>query len=359
MDTQRFTLPMNNENVSFVVGENAIKHLAEEAGKYDSVIEVISKNVEELYSDHVPELQDAGPSLMKVTTNDGETLKNMRNYQKIIKLMVERKIDRNSLLVYIGGGTVGDFSGFIASTYKRGLKMVAVPTTLLAQIDSSIGGKNGLNVSDVKNVIGTFYNPYLILDDMHFLKSNRQLVRDGISEAIKYGIIYGGDIYDMLKSNNENTIEERLAELVKASIRIKTEIVNRDYYDTNGIRSVLNYGHTIAHGIEAASGNEISHGISVATGMLVEAHIGNKYGSTDPEVAESIVSMMERYGIPRVDIKSIGITNILRYIMNDKKMHDGAIDMNIPSSIGKTTVIKANERTLSDGMNTFIKEYER
>ncbi|MGC8608802.1 MAG: 3-dehydroquinate synthase [Thermoplasmata archaeon] len=359
MDTQRFTLPINNENVSFIIGENSIKHLVEEAGKYDTVIEMVSKNVEDLYTNYIPDLQDSGPRLMKITTNDGETLKNIRNYQKVIKLMVERKIDRNSLLLYIGGGTVGDFAGFVASTYKRGIRMIAVPTTLLSQVDSSIGGKNGLNVSDVKNIIGTFYNPYMVIDDLHFLKSNKLIIREGLSEVIKYAVISGGELYEILNKNDEGTVEGTLTDLVKASIKIKSEIVNRDFYDSSGIRSILNFGHTIAHGIEGASGNKISHGIAVATGMLVEAHIGNKYGSTAPEVSESILRFMDKYGIPKISIREIGVSNIMRYIMNDKKMSEGSISMNMPSSIGNTTIVKANERILSDGMNTFIREYEK
>ncbi|BAB60481.1 3-dehydroquinate synthase [Thermoplasma volcanium GSS1] len=356
MDTQRFVITMNGDNISFIVGDNAINHLSEEAGKYDSIVIMISKTVEEMYANHIPDVGSFGNSVVKISLNDGESLKSLRNYQKIVKVLLERKVDRRSLLVYIGGGTVGDLAGFVASTYKRGVMMIAVPTTLLAQVDSSIGGKNGLDFSDVKNVIGTFYNPYMVIDDTVFLKNNSFIIREGMSEVIKYAIISGGDMYDTLNRCSIDNFDACATNIIKLSVKIKSEIVNRDFYDRTGIRSVLNLGHTIAHGIEGATKGSISHGKAVATGMLVEAHIGEKYGNTNHEVIEAIRDLMKRYGIEELNLKEIGPGNILRYISNDKKIMEGYINMPVPSEIGKVITMKATERMISDGINTFIKE---
>jgi len=359
VDAQRFVLPMNGENISVVIGDNVTGHINDEVGRYDTLVFMISRRVEELFGPKIPPLEDYGSSTIKITLNDGESLKTLRNYQRIIKVLVEKKVSRNSLLVYVGGGTVGDLAGFVAATYKRGIRMIAVPTTLLAQVDSSIGGKNGIDFSDVKNVIGTFYNPYLIIDDLEFLKSTPEIIREGMGEVIKYSIIAGGDMFKKVSETNLSNFNDHSADIVKMSIKIKADIVNRDYYDRNGIRSVLNLGHTIAHGIEGASKGQISHGRSVATGMMVEAHIGEKYGNTKPEVIEHIMKLADNYGIERVRISDIGVNNIVRYVSNDKKMAEGYINMPVPAEVGNVITMKVTERMISDGLNTFIREHER
>jgi len=350
---------MNGENISVVIGEDITGHISEEVGHYDSLVFMISRNVEEMFGSKIPPLENYGSSTIKITLNDGESLKTLRNYQRIIKVLVEKKVSRNSLLVYVGGGTVGDLAGFVAATYKRGLRMIAVPTTLLAQVDSSIGGKNGLDFSDVKNVIGTFYNPYLIIDDLQFLKSTPDLIREGMGEVIKYSIIAGGDMFRKVSECSLSNFHDHSADIVKMSIKIKADIVNRDYYDRNGVRSILNLGHTIAHGIEGASKGQISHGRAVATGLMVEAHIGEKYGNTRPEVIDEIMKLADNYGIERVRISDIGVNSILRYISNDKKMSEGYINMPVPADIGNIITMKVTERMISDGLNTFIREHER
>ncbi|KAA8922744.1 3-dehydroquinate synthase [Thermoplasma sp.] len=359
MDAQRFVLPMNGENISVVVGEDVTGHINEEVGHYDSLVFMISRTVEEMFGSKIPPLENYGSSTIKMTLNDGESLKTLRNYQRIIKVLVEKKVSRNSLLVYVGGGTVGDLAGFVAATYKRGIRMIAVPTTLLAQVDSSIGGKNGIDFSDVKNVIGTFYNPYLIIDDLQFLKSTPELIKEGMGEVIKYSIIAGGDMFRKVSECSLSSFHDHAPDIVKMSIRIKADIVNRDYYDRNGIRSTLNLGHTIAHGIEGASKGQISHGRAVATGLMVEAHIGEKYGNTKPEVIDAIMRLVDNYEIERVRISDIGVNSILRYVSNDKKMAEGYINMPVPAEIGNIITMKVTDRMISDGLNTFIREHER
>lgn len=323
---------------------------------------MVSKAVEELYENKLPKLESIRGEVTKITLNDGEELKNIRNYQKIIRILIERKVERDSLFIYVGGGTVGDLAGYVSSTYKRGADLIAVPTTLLAQVDSSIGGKTGINFSGVKNVIGTFYNPKLILADTDFIrKSDPSLLKDGIAEIIKYGVINDHTILTLLGGHEDLSSlseSEKLVRIISKSIKIKAEIVNRDFYDRQGIRSVLNFGHTIGHSIEAATKNAISHGHAIATGMLVESFIAEKMGLASTEIRQEIKEQMERFSIRQVPLKEIGIDSLMKYMYNDKKVENRTVRLVVPEEPGKTSEIKIELKSFPDYIKEFINSYD-
>lgn len=329
--------------------------------KYSEIVFMVSKTVEQKYQDIIPKFNSVRGEVTKISLVDGESLKNIRNYQKIMRVLVERQVSRNSLLVYAGGGTVGDLAGFIASTYKRGMHMVAVPTTLLSQVDSAIGGKNGINFSSVKNVIGTFFNPKMILADTRFLKGlELPTVRDGISEIIKYGAACDHTIMSMLDSQadiHEFIEGDSLTRIISKCIKTKGDIVGKDYYDEKGERKVLNFGHTIAHAIESASKNEITHGNAVATGMLAEAYIGEKMGVTGKEVRLKIQEVLGKFSINLAPMSSLGLQNMIKYISNDKKTSDGHVSMVIPQEIGKSQDIRTPVKDIHSYMKSFTDSY--
>ncbi len=332
-----------------------------EVDKYSEIVFMVSKNVEQKYQDIIPKFNSVRGDVTKISLVDGESLKNIRNYQKIMRVLVERQVSRNSLLIYAGGGTVGDLAGFIASTYKRGIDMVAIPTTLLAQVDSSIGGKNGINFSSVKNVIGTFFNPRMILADTRFLKAlDLSIIRDGISEIIKYGAACDHTIMSMLDSQvdiHQLIRGDSLTRIISKCIRTKGDIVARDYFDEKGERHVLNFGHTIAHAIESASKNEITHGNAVATGMLAEAYIGEKMGITSKEVRLKIQEVIGKFSISLASINSLGLQNMMKYISNDKKASDGHVSMVIPQEIGRAQKIRTSVKDITTYMKSFTDSY--
>lgn len=336
--------------------------MIEEADKYRNVVLMISKNVDELYGEKLPKLTSIKGDLTRITLVDGESLKNIRNYQKIVRVLIERRVERDSLFIYIGGGTVGDLAGFIASTYKRGVDLIAVPTTLLAQVDSSIGGKNGINFSGVKNIIGTFYNPKIILADLSFIRnSDVSYMKDGVAEIIKYGIIADHTILGLLRSHDDLQSlrsHENLNRIISKSIRIKGEIVNKDFFDRKGIRSSLNFGHTVGHAIESASKNKISHGRAVATGMLVESFIGEKMGICNSEIRDEIQNMMSRFSINRVSLRGMGLENLTKYIYNDKKIDHGVLKMVIPEEMGKFRTVEIEPEKFSSYVRSFIESYD-
>lgn len=344
-----------------VIGSGAMDYLTSEADRYSEVVLMISKNVEQAYHDIIPKFDSLRGAVTKISLNDGESLKNIRNYQKIMRVLVERQVSRNAILVYMGGGTVGDLSGYIASTYKRGIDLLAVPTTLLSQVDSSIGGKNGINFSGVKNVIGTFYNPKMILADTRFLNSaDYPVVRDGLSEIIKYGAVCDHTIMSMLDTHtdiHDLMGGDALPRIISKCIRTKGDIVAKDYYDETGERSILNYGHTIAHAIESASRNEITHGNAVATGMLAEAYIGEKLGVTGKGVRQKIQEVIGKFSINLAPINSLSLQNMVKFMSNDKKASDGHVSMVIPSDIGKPEKVRASISDINSYLKSFTDSY--
>ncbi len=352
---------MENSEIPVVIGDGAVDNIMGEVDRYSEIVLMISKNVEQKYGDIIPKLNSVRGEVTKISLNDGEALKNIRNYQKVMRVMVERQVSRNSLLTYIGGGTVGDLSGYIASTYKRGIPMISVPTTLLSMVDSAIGGKNGINFSGVKNVIGTFYSPMMILSDTRFLhKLEPPEVRDGLSEIIKYGAICDHTIMSMLDSNQDiHSLMSgpTIGRLISKCIRTKGDIVAKDYYDQLGERGVLNFGHTIGHAIESVSKNEITHGVAVATGMVAESYIGEKIGATSARVRQKIQETLGKFSIGLVTAGMMNVPNLVKFITNDKKASDGHISMHVPTEIGKSQKIRISLSDVQTYLRSFTENY--
>ena len=287
----------------------------------------------------VPNFESFGAGVIEFIVEDGEKLKNVKNYQKIMSILLKNEVERDSLLGYIGGGSVGDISGFVASTYKRGMNLLAIPTTLLSQVDSSIGGKNAINYGGVKNAIGTFYNPSTVIMDLNFIsRAEVSMLRDGISEMIKYGIIHNQAIISVLNGVEDISSFSDitfLRRIIAQSVKAKAEVIGNDYYDSMGSRIKLNFGHTVGHAIESASRNSISHGKAIATGMLVESIISRKIGLCSKDIYENILALMNKFGINPVDTAAYGKEELLKYIRNDKKISGSSLHMPLPIEIGK------------------------
>ncbi len=328
-----------------------------EVDRYSGIVVMLSKNVELSNAEILPKFNSVRGDVTKISLNDGEALKNIRNYQKIMRVLVERQVSRNSLLVYFGGGTVGDLSGYIASTYKRGIPMIAVPTTLLAMVDSSVGGKNGINFSGVKNVIGTFYDPRMILIDTRFLKSlDPGAVRDGLSEIIKYGVMCDHTILSMVDSHQDAPSligSSSIGRIISKCVRTKGDVVARDYLDRTGERGVLNFGHTVGHAIESVSKNEITHGTAVATGMIAEAYIGERMGITASQVRDKIQHILGKFSIGLASSGAMNVQNLVKFIANDKKVSDGHIMMDLPVEMGRSQ----KARVSMDDMQTYLRSF--
>lgn len=266
----------------------------------------------------------------------GETSKSTRYLLEIIQAMLEADMKRDCTVIAIGGGVVGDIAGLAASLYMRGVNLVQIPTTLLSQVDSSVGGKTAVDFKNVKNLIGTFYQPGEVIADPLFLETlPPREIRCGLGEIIKYGAL-NGEIYSKLKNADDFTNPHFLADIITDCIRHKAEVVARDEHDLNGIRKTLNLGHTTGHALELYYGRK-SHGEFVLIGMYYELYIAHSYGVCKGSYYENLISLITRVlkKIPVYEDMEKALTNAV----HDKKNPDGKISVIVPGIEGKSAEI--------------------
>ena len=269
-----------------------------------------------------------------ITFQHGERNKNLATVEMITKTMSALGLDRKSIVLALGGGVVGDLTGFVASIYKRGIKYFQVPTTLLAQVDSSIGGKCGVDTGWGKNQLGSFYQPTAVLIDKSTLDSlpEREMI-NGLGEMIKSGIIANSALFKSIESAKEYSIQ-KLKPLIGDTCKIKAKIVEADERESN-LRNVLNYGHTIGHGLESSSGYRLSHGKSIILGMSCEGWIARELGIFDPKDYDRQNNLLKgirnRFKVgTRFDPKTV-----LSFALLDKKNVGGVVNMSLPQKIGR------------------------
>jgi 3-dehydroquinate synthase len=270
--------------------------------------------------------------------NDAESAKNLGTVEKLSRSLVRAGIDRHSLLVAVGGGVVGDVAGFVASTCLRGIPLVQIPTTLIAQVDSAVGGKTGVNLPEGKNLVGTFFPARLVLVDPATLKSlpERQY-RGGLAEVIKYGIIADAKLFAFLEKNFDAVLRRNraaLAYLIPRCLEIKAQVVSRDERES-GLREILNFGHTFGHALETVTHYRVyQHGEAVAWGMMAAALLGHELGLTRADEVSRIVSLVRRMSPlppwPRVPPKSL-----IAAMHSDKKARAGKLRFVLSLRIGK------------------------
>ncbi|SKB97757.1 3-dehydroquinate synthase [Sphingobacterium nematocida] len=306
-------------------------------GAYSQVLIFVDRNT----NDHcLPVLQSVLPNLVDydiIEVDPGEENKNIDFCIGVWKTMLDFGADRKALMINLGGGVVTDMGGFAASTYKRGIDFVQVPTTLLAQVDASVGGKTGIDMDNVKNIIGTFTQPKAVFINPRFLETldQRQLI-SGFAEVIKHGLIQDRDLYNKCKQVDVSKID---SEIIYRSVEIKNNVVLKDPTE-QGLRKILNFGHTIGHAIEGYSllhdDNPLLHGEAIAIGMICEAWLSNKYsGLSDLELQDITHEFVRQYPHYSYD-KSI-YTQLIALMKNDKKNEDGKIGFALLEKIGSAT----------------------
>jgi 3-dehydroquinate synthase len=311
---------------------------ADLAGK---VALVTNSTVAKFYLEPVREaLTRAGFEMVPVLIADGEEHKNHASLGSIYDALVSARLERKSAVVALGGGVIGDLAGFAAATYLRGVPYVQIPTTLLAQVDSSVGGKTGVNHREGKNLIGAFYQPRLVLIDVDALATlpRRELVA-GLSEIIKYGIIADAELFRLLETNIDRLVEldrELLIRVITQSCAIKARVVEQDEREDD-YRAVLNFGHTLGHALEAATEyRDFLHGEAVAIGMAKAAVISARRGFCDPGIVSRIHRLIEKSGLPTELPQNITRQRLIEGMELDKKSAGGKIKFVLCDGIGKT-----------------------
>lgn len=285
-------------------------------------------------------MSQAGYKLELLDMPDGERSKTLEQLEKTAGKLVRRGADRQSVLLTLGGGVVGDVGAFLASIFMRGIPVVQIPTTLLAQVDSAIGGKTGVNLRAGKNLLGTFHQPLAVLADPDVLATlPEREYRSGLFEAMKYGVIRNPKIFDLMESNSKGFLRRDgtlLEKLISLCIRVKAEVVSADERES-GERRILNFGHTIGHALEAETRYQrFLHGEAVGWGMIAASLIGATMQVTDAATVQRILALVLAYGpLPRVNVDS---TLIMKRLASDKKTIGGVPHFVLPTAIGKVEV---------------------
>lgn len=355
MEKVRVDLREETDNsYDILIDEGLFDNLANELKQKplgNSYAIITDSNVGKVYGRRLlKNLQSKNINSHLITFQAGEKSKTRKTKEKIEDEMLELGLGRDSCIIALGGGVVGDIAGFVAATYMRGIYYIQVPTSLLAMVDSSIGGKVAVDTTHAKNIIGAFYQPKKVIIDLNFLKTlPKSEIANGMAEVIKHAIIKDKDFFHFLEENIDlimNLDLKVLKQAIKRSCEIKANIVIEDERE-KGLRRVLNYGHTIGHAIEAALNYKISHGNAIAIGMSYAAKLSAKKGILHEGSVIRQNNLLEHIGLPhRLSHHKLKPRKILENIQYDKKIMDGKINFVLLNSIGDAFV--SDEITLDD-----------
>lgn len=282
--------------------------------------------------------------VFKIILQQGEKAKSIQNFQKILNFLAESNFDRTDLIIAVGGGVVGDISGYVASSYLRGIPFIQIPTTLLAQVDSSVGGKTAINISAGKNLVGAFYNPKGVIIDTSVLKtlSNREF-KAGLAEVIKYALIKNKSLFSLLKRHPKEILlmnHKIIEEIIFASIHTKAQIVTQDEKE-NGIRAILNFGHTFGHAIEAhGKYKKILHGEAVAKGMKIASKISYLESLISEKDHKKVIALLEMFEFD-LSLNQYNYEELKPYILRDKKIKEGRLNLVLLNQLSNATVTSA------------------
>jgi 3-dehydroquinate synthase len=282
-----------------------------------------------------------GQRVLEVILPDGEQHKTLATASRVFDALIANRVGRDAVVLALGGGVIGDLAGFVAACYQRGVDLIQIPTTLLAHVDSSVGGKTAVNHPGGKNMIGAFHQPRAVIADTDLLDSlpDREL-RAGLAEVIKYGLICDPGFFDWVEANIEALLarsSEALSAAIYRSCQIKAQIVERDERE-HGERALLNLGHTFGHAIESATGYvDWQHGEAVGTGMLIAAEMSQRLGNLEPSVVARLRALLQRAGLP-VAAPRIGAARAFDYMRVDKKVQAGRVRLVLLAGLGRAVV---------------------
>lgn len=359
------TVPLGERTYPIYIGKGLLNRLGDfckRHGAGKTLVIITDTTVERLYlRKTVTHLEDAGFTVRTIVIPTGEKQKNISRAQKIYTQLLRWNIDRTSTIVALGGGVVGDLSGFIAATYQRGVGFVQIPTTLLAQVDSSVGGKVGINHPLAKNMIGSFYQPLFVLIDPTVLKTlpQRELVC-GLGEIVKYGIILDKKFFSFVAKNIAKAVRcdaGVLDVMIRQSCVLKSFVVSNDERE-KGLRAILNFGHTVGHALEhAGQYSSLKHGEAVLIGMRAETYIAVQRSMISKNAADAIFNVIRSIPIPKTSSIPFATKSLITAMQKDKKSFHGAVRVVLPVAIGKVTLpVPVSLQELSDSI-VYLRRY--
>lgn len=357
---RRVDVKKNNEHCYDIVINQGFDSITEEFDKLGikgiKLGIVTDSNVGPIYAEQLKEvLERTGNRVYIFTIPAGETNKNLDVVQTVYTYLIEEHFERRDMIVALGGGVVGDLAGFTAATYLRGIDFIQVPTSLLAQVDSSIGGKTGVDFAKYKNMVGAFHMPRLVYINIDTLSTlSVRLFNSGFGEIIKHGLIKNREYFDYLDTNYEHikTLEpEYIMETVYGSCLIKADVVNNDPTE-KGERALLNFGHTLGHAVEKLMNFSLYHGECVALGMICASYISKERGYISEDDYVAIKKMLKKYGFP-TKVEGLDIFSILEVSKSDKKMENGVVKFILLKQLGDAIIDKT---VTYDEMTQSLKE---
>ncbi|MBU3093343.1 3-dehydroquinate synthase [Clostridium sp. CM028] len=318
---------------------------------------VTDSNVNGFYGQKlICSLKESGFETFKIVVKAGEESKSFETLLEVYDKLLDFKINRGDIIIALGGGVVGDMSGFAAATFLRGIPLIQIPTTLLAQVDSSVGGKVAVDLPRGKNLVGSFYSPTAVFIDPLLLGTlNDKFFSDGMGEVIKYGAIKDSELfYTLMNYENKEALLKEIDKIIYTCLSIKAAIVEDDELDTGG-RMLLNYGHTIGHAIEQFFNFEVySHGEAVAMGMYSITKLGEELGMTKTGTASAIKDILIKYNLPWM-LPEIKSENIIETISHDKKNIGESMNFILIESIGNSFIEKINEANIKGYLQKILK----
>ncbi len=344
MNTASVTVDLAAAPYSIRIAEGSLSEIGTLIGEHTmfsgkKVALVTDSNVGPIYLKTVQEaLETAGFQVTPIMVPAGEASKCIEQLDSVCRQMLQAGLDRKSLLVALGGGVIGDLAGFAASIFQRGIPCVQVPTTIVSQVDSSVGGKTGINTPEGKNLLGAFHQPSLVVADTATLASlPEREFNEGFAEIIKHAAIRDEGLLSFVENRAE--IRSHLVELMERNVSIKARVVEEDERETSGTRALLNFGHTIGHGIEAAGGyGRFLHGEAISLGLVAAARLSVSHAGLSQAECDRIIAALELYDLPTRLSDDISTESILEAMARDKKFEEGAIRFVLVSSLGQAHV---------------------
>lgn len=342
-----------SKNYPVYVGQNTFNRIHDIIKKQnlsDRIFVIVDKKVESTYGSIIRKtLKSFSKKGYFLSLSVSERIKSFESAERVYSILAKEQFGRDTLILAVGGGTLGDLAGFVASTYMRGIPVIHIPTTLLSAVDSSVGGKTALNYNSVKNLIGTFYQPETVIVDTEFLHSlPRKELISGFGEMIKYSYLTDGKLYDDLLSNYRKVLNKDasyLNKIIYECLKIKATVVSSDEKETIGIRKILNFGHTFAHAFESNSDYKLSHGLAVTAGIIASIHLSLKKGFLNQKQFDHMIWLplnLKSY----IKLKKMTDKEFLTTMLLDKKSQQGITKFVLIKNFGEILVdinVKKNE----------------
>lgn len=352
---KKITAKTSEGSYSVIIGSNSFLHLRNEIIKqklFRNIFVIIDENVRKFYADNILNIfNDSFPKFEIYVLKSGESSKSNYELHKIYSALIKNKYSRDSLIIAIGGGVTGDISGYAASTYMRGVQLIHIPTTLLADVDSSIGGKTAINFDEMKNMIGTFHQPNLVVIDPNFLVtlSDDEMV-SGLGEVIKYSFITNQQYYNYVYKNLDKILLKNksvLERIIYESVLFKTSVVAADEKE-NGLRKILNFGHTFAHAFESELNFKIKHGEAVIAGIISALFLSNLKGYIEEKTVKKFLADIRKIKLSSL-LQNINTERVLEIMQSDKKSRDSKIKFVLIKNIGEiVTEVEADMSEIAE-----------